>query len=258
MKKILLFLSFIAVLSACTDEPVAVKVESIVFNLDVIQLTVGDSQRIEAVVLPDKAENKTLYWSSSNNSVATVTDGVVSALSSGESVITAISEDGGKKASCTVIVTPELIPVTGITIDRENLRIFIGNKHTLVAIVAPADASNKQVIWSSSDESIATVDEGVVTGVGLGNARITAETKEKGFKVECNVKVTEECQTQTKGPMTLDLGHVTATTAVIAGYLDVDLLADYDMTGGGVGFMYAPASEDFNISTAKKSSDFQC
>lgn len=252
MKKILLFLSFVAVLSACTDEPVAVKVESIVFNLDVIQLTVGDSQRIEAVVLPDKAENKTLYWSSSNNSVATVTDGVVSALSSGESVITAISEDGGKKASCTVIVTPEMIPVTGITIDRENLRIFIGNKHTLVAIVAPADASNKQVIWSSSDESIATVDEGVVTGVGLGNARITAETKEKGFKVECNVKVTEECQTQTKGPMTLDLGHVTATTAVIAGYLDVDLLADYDMTGGGVGFMYAPASEDFNISTAKK------
>ena len=252
MKKILLFLSVFAVLSACSDEPVAVRVESIVFNLDVLQLTVGDSQSIDAVVLPDKAENKTLYWSSSNNSVATVTDGVASALSSGESVITAISEDGGKKASCTVIVTPELIPVTGITIDRENLRIFIGNKHTLVAIVAPADASNKQVIWSSSDESIATVDEGVVTGVGLGNARITAETKEKGFKVECNVKVTEECQTQTKGPMTLDLGHVTATTAVIAGYLDVDHLADYDMTGGGVGFMYAPASEDFNISTAKK------
>ena len=143
-------------------------------------------------------------------------------------------------------------PVTGVTLTENSVKIFLGQEFTLRAVITPSDASNQKVSWTTSDSNVATVSEGVVKGVGLGSAKITVETKDGGFKAECNILVKEECQTQTKGPVTVDLGEVLATTVTFNGYLNIDQLADYDMTGGGVGFIYAPAGQTLSIDTATK------
>ena len=251
MKKILLLILCVA-LFACTDEPAPIRVESLTLNDDTITLTVGDSQSLEAVVLPVKAENQTVHWSSSNVKVATVADGLVMAVSVGTATITAISDDGGKKATCQVTVNPRPVLVTGVSLTEDNVRVFLGNKLTLRAIITPSDASNQGLLWTTSRSDVATVTDGVVSAVGLGKTKITVETKDGGFKAECSIKVTEECQTQTKGPVTLDLTTVMATTAAFSGTLDVNQLSDYDMNGEGIGFICAPVGKPLVIESAQK------
>ena len=81
---------------ACTDDLAPVKVEALVLNSESLDLTVGDSKKLEVTVLPDKAENKAVYWTSSNNEVASVNNGIVIAVAPGTAVITVISDDGRK------------------------------------------------------------------------------------------------------------------------------------------------------------------
>lgn len=83
------------------------------------------------------------------------------------------------------------IPVDGVTLDKDSLIIEAGKSKTLVATVSPNDATNKNVVWTTSNENVATVVDGVVTGVNAGNATITATTEEGGFHDECSITVDE-------------------------------------------------------------------
>ena len=229
-----------------------IPVSSVTLDKEKVSLVLEDKMTLTATVTPDNASNKTILWTSSDESIATVKDGEVTALKVGEAVITAKSADGDKKATCKVTVNAKPVPVTGVSLNKQKARVFINDELTLTATVAPEDATNKTLIWTTSNALVATVKDGVVKGISVGEADITVKTEDGNYSATCKVSVTEESQTQTKGPMTLDLGTVTSTTATFNGVLDIDMLGDYDMNAGGVGFIYAPIDQPLNIVTSTK------
>lgn len=180
------------------------------------QLEVGNKFQLKATVLPVKASVKSVSYQTSNKAIAEVTSsGVVTAKSAGSAVITVVSKDGtNKKAVCRVQVsnkqqsttqTPTkdepkeepkdtTIKTTGVSLNKQSLTFYSNSvPQQLEASVKPENATNKQVIWSSEDESIATVsDNGVVTPSKTkeGTTTITATAADKsGAKATCEVKV---------------------------------------------------------------------
>ena len=118
MKRILPFIALAAVsvlsIFSCQKEPAEIRVGSISLSKSTLELTVGDQASLDATISPDNATNKKISWSSSKESVATVTpDGVVEAVSVGTAFITATSEDQDKTASCAVTVAEKMGAVTG-------------------------------------------------------------------------------------------------------------------------------------------------
>ena len=154
-------------------------------NLDMLK---GETVTILATVEPANASEKTITWSSSNKKVATVSSsGVVTAVSTGETVITAITKDGSYQRQCKITVTQ---PVTGLTLSYDSLKLARGKSKTIKATITPEDASVKELVWESSDESVATVTaSGVVRAKSAGNATILATTQDGSFSASCNVTV---------------------------------------------------------------------
>ena len=125
MKKAL-FISLCALLLAGTGckkneepEPHKVAVTGVSLKPNTLSLKVGEAETLSAVVIPANADNKTVSWSSSDNSVATVADGLVTAVKEGSATITVTTTDGGKTATCAVTVTADVVPVTGIIWRKE-------------------------------------------------------------------------------------------------------------------------------------------
>jgi len=81
------------------------------------------------------------------------------------------------------------VAVTGVSLNEDTASVAVGNTTTLTATVEPSNATNKTVSWSTSDEDVATVDGGVVTGIGAGTATITVTTADGGFTDTCEVTV---------------------------------------------------------------------
>jgi uncharacterized protein YjdB len=136
---------------------------------------------LSATVLPDTATNTTVLWTSDRPTVATVDPdtGVVTAVSVGTAAITAQAKDGsGKRGTAAVTVSEIVIPVESVTLSPKTLDLVLGGASatgSLTAAVAPDSASNKAVIWSSSNSAVASVSQsGVVTAVSAGAATITA------------------------------------------------------------------------------------
>lgn len=167
---------------------------------------------LSAFVEPVDATNQNLIWSSSDTNVATVSNGVVTPVGAGSAIITVITVDGGFKATCSVTVTQS---VSGLTLTDANIGLSLGGSNgSLAAIVAPANANNKNVTWSSSNDSIATVSSnGIVTPIAVGTATIFAKTADGGFTADCTVTVTENVKvtgiTLDKSNITLPAGGVT-------------------------------------------------
>jgi uncharacterized protein YjdB len=167
---------------AVTVEEIAVTgvvLDSVSFNLGV-----GATAQVTATVSPADAFNQTVTWSSSNEDIATVVDGLVTSIGVGTATITATA-DGDFKATCEVTAT--VVAVTGVTLDQSQLELVVGNTGTLVETVTPADAFEQTVTWSSSNEDIATVVDGLVTAVGSGSATIRVTTIDGSFFAECTV-----------------------------------------------------------------------
>ena len=140
-------------------------------------LAVGETETLAATVAPDNATDKTVTWSTSDENIATVNNGVVTAVAAGEAIITATATNGtedtsdDKTSECKVKVKPK---VSGISLNKESTIIITGKSETLKATVTPEGAKDKTVTWSTSDGTIATVNNGVVTAVAAGEAIITA------------------------------------------------------------------------------------
>ena len=155
-----------------------------------ISLTVGrDITTLVATVTPDNATNRSLTWISSNPTVATVdSNGIVTPKNLGTTSIIATTLDGNIYADCTVNI---VLPVNGVTLDNDKLILRAGGTtDALVATVLPVDAVNKNVIWGSGNQSIATVNNGIVTPIAPGITNIAATTEDGGFTVTCKVFVT--------------------------------------------------------------------
>ena len=174
---------------AVTVKPKPVAVESVTLNETTLMIAHGATGKLAATVKPDDADDKTVTWSSSDASVATVSDdGTVTAVKMGTATITATTRDGGKTATCKVTVNP--MPVDSITLNPTTLTLTRGETGKLTATVTPDNADNKTVTWSSSDASVATVDnDGTVTAVKVGTATITATTRDGDKTATCTITV---------------------------------------------------------------------
>ena len=173
-------------MAVCTVE-VKIKTGEIQLSKTEITLSEGLEAEIEAVVLPETAENKKVLWSSSDETVATVENGKVVAVSKGEAVITAVSEQNSDiKAECFVKVTK---PVSEVVFNENSLVLFVSESAEIEAVVLPENASNKELVWTSSDETVATVENGKIVAVSKGEAVITATSVDGGKTAQCNVEV---------------------------------------------------------------------
>ena len=147
-----------------TPDPEVVPVAGITLDKTTASVEEGKSLTLTATVTPDNATDKTVTWTTSDRdrSVATVdSTGVVTGIKAGTATITA--KAGEKTATCTVTVTaastePEVVPVTGITLDKTTASVEAGKSLTLTATVTPDNATDKTVTWTTSDQSVATVD----------------------------------------------------------------------------------------------------
>lgn len=163
-----------------------IEVEGIELKTKEATVAEGTEFKIEYVINPENATDKTVTWTSSNGEVATVdSEGNVKAVAAGEATISA--KAGEYTDKCLVIVKKN---VAGVTIDKTTASINVGETVQLTAEIDPEDAIVTTVTWSSSNEKVATVDEtGLVTGVGGGNADITATAGEKSATCKITVIV---------------------------------------------------------------------
>ena len=153
-------------------------------------LEVGNSTQLTWLITPSDATNQNVTWRSNNGSCVSVSDGVITALAVGSSIITVETEDGGKTATCSVTVVEKNVPVTGVSLDKSSMTLAQGDSRALYPIVLPENASDKTVTWSSSNPSVATVDSnGVVTAVSVGTATVTVWTTDGNKSATCIVTV---------------------------------------------------------------------
>ena len=159
-------------------------------SLDKMSVTLNttDTYTLIVNVDPIDASNKSVTWSSSDATIATVDEkGVVIGIKAGTATITATTADGNFTATCVVTV---LQPVTGVRLDKTEVTLNIAESTVLQATVLPADASNQAVEWSSSNDDIATIDNGgKITAVAIGNAIITVTTTDGSHTATCQVIV---------------------------------------------------------------------
>ncbi len=170
-----------------------IRVTGIQLNQTELSMAPGGTAVVTATVFPTDAHDISVTWTSSDADVATVSDsGEITAVEEGTATITAATNDGNFTASCKVTVTA--VPVSAIKLD-DNFYTFESWFHNypftqLDATVLPWNATNKEVIWTSSDPSVATVSKsGEVTAVGDGLTVMTATTVDGGYTAECVFKV---------------------------------------------------------------------
>lgn len=177
--------------SAQAEVTVFVKADEIKLSSDEMKLTIGESKSLNYTVLPKEARKTAVTFSSDNNRVASVgKKGTVKAVGVGTAKITAVTENGDVKAECTVTVEP--IHVKKIRLDETDVTLGKGQNYKLLVDVSPSNATFKDVEWKTSNASVATVNNGAVKAVGIGEATISAVTDRGEKKAECKIKVLKE------------------------------------------------------------------
>ncbi len=169
-----------------TANPIYVTKLKLSKSTDIINLRTADT--LTATITPTNATDKNLRWVSSAPNVATVTNGIISAVNIGTTTITAFSEDGAKSDSCIVTITP--IAVTAVKVNKTTDSIAIGGVDVLSATTTPIYATDTNVQWTSSNTNIVTVDNnGLITGISKGAALVTAISEDSGKTSSCTVTV---------------------------------------------------------------------
>ena len=176
----------------CEVTVVFVHVTGVALDETSTTVNIGTPKKLIATISPEDASDKSVKWTSSNTSVATVDkNGVVSGQANGEATITATTVDGGFKATCEVTV--ETVAVESVSLNKHNCAIAPTKTETLVATVLPNNASYPAVTWQSNNTDVATVNySGVVTAKAKGTATITVKSQSDPTKSDtCTVIVPE-------------------------------------------------------------------
>ena len=196
--------TFCATFTLNVTDVTVVEPTSISLNSSQITLEEGKTATLTATVSPNNASDKTVTWTSNNTSVATVSNGVVTAKAAGTATITAKTSNN-LTATCKITVTKKVINPTSITLDKTNLELKEGETAALTAAVLPDNSTDKTITWSSSNTSIATVSStGLVTAKEAGSAVISAKTV-NNLTASCTVNVTKEDVPNPEPPVEEDI-----------------------------------------------------
>ena len=166
------------------------EIEKIEFTEDNISVKKGATQQLIVIVTPSELSGSKLTWKSSDSSIVTVdSNGVIKGVKIGTATITVTSENG-KSATCKVEVVSDEVLVENIILTPNDETISPGSTTQIIATIEPENATNRDLVWTSSDTSIATVDnKGVVTGIKNGTVTITAKTKDGKVVASTTIKV---------------------------------------------------------------------
>jgi uncharacterized protein YjdB len=198
---------------------VSVPATGVSLDISSFSLNVGESRQLSASVEPENATIQDVTWSSDDSDVATVDQsGTVLAIGGGSTTIRAQTEDGGFEASAAI---EAVVPVTGISLDVSIFGLVIGESQQLTATIDPSNATNQDVVWSTDDESIATVDQsGNVTAIAAGNTTVRVQTEDGGFETYADIEATEAIipgtgVTLDTNTLALNVGNTQQLTATI-------------------------------------------
>ena len=189
-----------------------IKPTAVVLSQENVQMETSTQLTLSATVLPDSTTDKTVIWSSTDENIATVNKGLVTAVSAGECDIIARCQD--VQAICHVTVIGVL--PTAIILDQENALMKIGSELILSASVLPENTTFKIVTWSSSDENIATVNNGIVTAVGTGMCDIVAQCRD--LQAVCHVTVAQLALDQHEAQLLPN--HILTLEPVVSSVID--------------------------------------
>lgn len=182
----------------------AKKVESVALDQKTITLAVGEKGTLKAIIQPENATNKEITWEIDNPDLAKVSDdGTITANAPGTATITATTKDGGKTTICSLQVIPN------VSLDYITLTLNLGGTEILTPTVMPKNAIEGGLVWSSNDESIATVrNDGTVKALAAGSATIVVTALDGGKTASCNLTVVIPVKSVTldRTALTLDKG----------------------------------------------------
>lgn len=249
MKIKILLLSMLAVIAsafvftACGDDDPSdptVSLTSIALNKSAATLTAGETDTLRATFTPANATDKSVEWTTSNAAVATVNaHGIVTAVAEGTANITVVSKANANiKAVCTVTVEAAEVELTSIKLDKETLTLNPTETQTLSVTLAPENATNKNVEWTTSNAAVATVDaNGLVTAVAEGIAEIIVSSEAyTGVADTCIVTVNAP---KPSSPVTITYEKDGKTINVNQGD---EVVFDAEEVDYGGGFIMADAS----------------
>ena len=211
-----------------SDEPpvVSTNPSGLSISQTSVELNEGETVTLTYITDPEDYIYENILWETSDENVATVEDGTITAVKAGQCTIKLTVDDKTVSCSVTVVVEtkPEIKPES-ISLNKSSSSIYIGDTVSLKATISPNNADDKTVTWSSSDTSIATVNSnGTVTGKASGTATITAKTA-NGKTATCKVTVSKKPEepkviattgiSVSKTSLTLNIGENATITATV-------------------------------------------
>jgi uncharacterized protein YjdB len=221
----------------------AIPVNGVDISCNKVEIRIGNTYDLTAIISPINASNNDLIWSSNNENIATVEQfGIsnssrITAVSEGIATITVKTADGNFTATCIVTVLPFAIRAESVSLSHNEMTIGLGDTKSITGFITPHTVSNYNLIWSSSNENIATVARGGVysnnariTGVSEGTATITVKTEDGGFVARCIVTVlSSPIRAQS-----VELSHTSLTMGIgdtthITGYITPHTVSNYNL-----------------------------
>ena len=271
---ILLSISLITTYSCKKEKVKSVSVTEVGLNKTSITLVEGETETLVATVMPENATDKSVVWESGNESAATVSqEGLVTAVGEGKATITVKTNDGGFSASCEVTVKKKVIAVTGVVLGKTELTLVEGEEENLAAAVTPENATDKSVVWESSNKSAAAVSQdGLVTAVEEGKATITVKTNDGGFSASCEVTVKKKVIAVTgvklsaasmtlregdRGKLTVTVEPANATNKNVKWWTsDLDIVSVGSTLGGSTGYVEARKAGKVTVTVKTEDGEF--
>ena len=184
------------VISAC-DSVKPVSVMAINITDDEKTILVGETTSLTYELLPINATNKLIAWASDDESVATIDkQGEIIGEALGETTITITTLDGNFSDTCTIHVVEDSISVTDISLNQNTMTAYVGDTPRLIPTIHPLNATNKSITWSSTNTSIATIDDGLIFALSAGTTTLSATSVDGGFVSSCSLTVIEEALTE--------------------------------------------------------------
>ncbi len=165
-----------------------IEIESIKLNKNVLEFTVDDTDELTYEISPENATDREVIWELTNKELVDFQDGKITALKSGVLAIRARAYNGVNDV-CKVIINDKVIPISTIKVEKTSYELNIGDTITINPTIEPDDATDKTLVWESSDEKIVTVKKGTIKAISSGKAKITVSDKEKTVSTTIDIKV---------------------------------------------------------------------